>query len=82
MSQNSATIATIVEPISGEGPNLYIVSSTQLEDAETSVEMWRGNSEDHVLDQVYEHMMKMDEVEEAEISEAFYFLVKLVGHLL
>ena len=82
MSQNSAIIATIAEPISGQGKNLYVVSSLQLEESDVTVEMWRGNSEDHVLDQVYEHMMKRDEVEEAEISEAFDFLIKLVGHLL
>jgi hypothetical protein len=79
MSQSNTTVAIITESISGQGENLYVVSSVQLEESDVTVELWRGDSEDHVLDQVYEHMMERDEVEEEEISDAFSFEVKFVG---
>jgi hypothetical protein len=79
MSQSNTTVAIITESISGQGENLYVVSSVQLEESDVTVELWRGDSEDHVLDQVYEHMMERDEVEEEDISEAFSFEVKFVG---
>ena len=85
MSKNNAIVVTISEPVFGQGENLYVVSSVQLEDRDyvsvDSVEMWRGNSEDHVIDQVFEYMMERDEVTEEEISEAFSFEVKFVGKI-
>ena len=79
MSENIATVSVNTESISGYGENLYLVSSLQLEEHDVTAELWRGNSEDHALDQVYEHMMESHGVEEEEISDAFSFEVKFVG---
>jgi hypothetical protein len=82
MSKNNAIVVTISEPVFGQGENLYVVSSVQLEDRDyVSVEMWEGNSEDHVIDQVFEYMMEKYEMEEEELSEAFSFEVKFVGKI-
>jgi hypothetical protein len=56
-SNNMSQIETLIDPttVQGTGSNLYAVIMVDLDDSEdTSIQLWKADSEDHLYDQVSE----------------------------
>jgi len=80
----TAVKATINEnKIQGSGSNLYIVTMVDLDDAEdTSFQLWRADSEDHLYDQAEEEFAEgVEEMEKYFENEVwgYYWIPKFIG---